>query len=96
MYPSPYTPITMSQEQLESLINRSVSSVLQQYGFQPPPPPLDMAKWGADVLVGFGNHLSEEQATYFKDNMSRFVSYIQSEQGKEMSLLLIEDFKSYK
>ncbi len=97
MFPqTQYPSITLTQEQLEALVNKSVSGVLQQYGFQPPPPPMDMGKFGADVLVAFGNHLSEEQATYFKNNMSRFVSYLSSEKGKEMSLLLIEDFANSK
>jgi len=88
-YPTPVPAVQQfSLEQVQQLITQA----LQQHGLIQPP--LDMAKFGEELLIAFGDNLSQQDATFFKDNLHKFIPYMKTQHGKDISSMLIEDFRA--
>lgn len=88
-YPNGTPPANNGQDFLRQMIMQELRSM----GFNPPQP-FNVQQFGADVLTVFGNNIGVANSEFFRDNIQRFVGFMQTEQGKEACTILFDEFKS--
>ena len=87
-------PIPLTPQQTQLQIQQLVQQELVRLGYVVQEP-FDIAKFGQELLVKVGDALSEDKATFLRDNMPHFLKFVSSQSGKENVNFMIDSFQDF-